>query len=300
MALSEIKQISIRGFLKNMGILPQKDYGYYGMYFCPFREDQNASFKVDYRQNIWYDFGINEGGSIIDFVIKLDNCTFHEAATRLENDIAVTCLSSFSFHRDTFSDKRENSRPGIIIRDIRMIKHPNLLAWANQRKIDLSLINLYCREVHYQAREKVYFSVGFRNDNGGYELSSPPNFKACIPPKAITTINNGHNTCLVFEGFWDFLSYLTLQKIEKTKYDVAILNSVANVQKAMKFLKEHKNIDAYLDNDEAGRKAIQKIKSSCFSVNDRSVRHAEYKDLNDCLCGKKQVQEMKKGRGIKL
>ena len=81
---------------------------------------------------------------------------------------------------------------------------------------------------------------------------------------------------------------------------MAILNSVANVQKAMKFLKEHKNIDAYLDNDEAGRKAIQKIKSSCFSVNDRSVRYAEYKDLNDCLCGKKQVQEMKKGRGIKL
>ena len=49
MALSEIKQISIREFLKNMGIHHQKDYGYYGMYFCPFRKDQNASFKVDYR-----------------------------------------------------------------------------------------------------------------------------------------------------------------------------------------------------------------------------------------------------------
>ena len=79
MALSEIKQISIREYLKNMGILPTKNFGYYGMYLCPFREDHNTSFKVDYRQNIWYDFGTNEGGSIIDLVMKLDDCTFQEA-----------------------------------------------------------------------------------------------------------------------------------------------------------------------------------------------------------------------------
>ncbi len=300
MALSEIKQISIRGFLKDMGILPQKDYGFYGMYFCPFRKDRNASFKVDYRQNIWYDFGINEGGSIIDLVMKLENCGFHEAATRLEKDSTGAGRNSFSFHRDTFSSKKEKSNQGIAIRDIRMIAHPKLLAWVNNRKIDLSPMNLYCREVHYQVRDKMYFSVGFRNDNGGYELSSPPNFKACVPPKAITTIKNGHNTCLVFEGFWDFLSYLTLQKIEKPIYDVATLNSVANVQKSLVFLKEHKNINGYLDNDESGRKAFQMIKSSCSATEDMSVKYDGYKDLNDFLCGKKQVQEMKKGRGKRL
>ena len=300
MALSEIKQISIREYLKNMSILPKKDFGYYGMYFCPFREDRNTSFKVDYRQNIWYDFGTNEGGSIIDLVMKLDNCTFYEAATRLENDIAGTCLSSFSFHRDTFLDKRENNEPAIAIRDIREISHLKLIEWVNARKIDLSLANLYCREVHYRVRDRMYFSVGFGNDNDGYELSSPNNFKGCIPPKAITTIKNRHNTCLVFEGFWDFLSYLTLKNIERMKYDVAILNSVANVQKSMAFLKGHKNIYAFLDNDESGWKAFQKIKSSCFSANDMSERYTGYKDLNDYLCGKKQVKEIKKSKGSRL
>ena len=300
MALSEIKQISIREYLKNMSILPKKDFGYYGMYFCPFREDRNTSFKVDYRQNIWYDFGTNEGGSIIDLVMKLDNCTFYEAATRLENDIAGTCLSSFSFHRDTFLDKRENNEPAIAIRDIREISHLKLIEWVNARKIDLSLANLYCREVHYRVRDRMYFSVGFGNDNDGYELSSPNNFKGCIPPKAITTIKNRHNTCLVFEGFWDFLSYLTLKNIERMKYDVAILNSVANVQKILSFLKEHKNIYTFLDNDEAGQKAFQKIKSSCFSADDMSERYTGYKDLNDYLCGKKQVKEIKKSRGSKM
>jgi hypothetical protein len=300
MALSEIKQISIKGFLKDMGILPKKDFGYYGMYLCPFREDQNASFKVDYRQNIWYDFGTNEGGSIIDLVMKLHSCMFHEAATRLEKDTISGGRNSFSFHRDNTLDKREHNEPAIAVLDIRPISHSKLIDWVNTRKIDLSLANLYCREVHYQVRNRTYFSVGFGNDNGGYELSSPPNFKACIPPKTITTINNGHNTCLVFEGFWDFLSYLTLQKIEKTKYDVAILNSVANVQKALEFMKEYKNINAYLDNDEAGRKAFQKIKSSCFSADDMSERYKGYKDLNDYLCGKKQVKEIKKSRDFRL
>ena len=81
---------------------------------------------------------------------------------------------------------------------------------------------------------------------------------------------------------------------------MAILNSVANVQKSLAFLKEHKNINGYLDNDESGRKAFQKIKSSCYSAEDMSKKYTGYKDLNDFLCGKKQVQEMKKGRGTKL
>jgi hypothetical protein len=113
-------------------------------------------------------------------------------------------------------------------------------------------------------------------------------------------MKNGHETCLAFEGFWDFLSYLTIQKTDKTRYDVAILNSVANIKKVLPFLKEHKNIYAFLDNDESGRKAFQKIKSPCLSVDDMSVKYAGYKDLNDYLCGKKQVQEMKKSRGFRL
>ncbi|GHT62331.1 hypothetical protein AGMMS50239_15360 [Bacteroidia bacterium] len=62
---------------------------------------------------------------------------------------------------------------------------------------------------------------------------------------------------MVFEGFWDFLSYLTIQKIEKSKHDIAVLNSVANVEKAMNFLKAHREIYTYLDNDDAGRKATK-------------------------------------------
>jgi hypothetical protein len=163
------------------------------------------------------------------------------------------------------------------------------------------LVNLYCREVHYRNGDKDYFSIGFGNDKGGYELSSPPNFKGCFPPKEITTLRNGKESSLVFEGFWDFLSYLTLQKVEKTKHDVAILNSVAIVQKAMDFLKSHKTLYTYLDNDEAGRKVTELIKLVCQSVNDRSEKYAGFKDVNDFLCQKPMAKpEVKKKKmGLK-
>jgi len=185
---------------------------------------------------------------------------------KLEMEYAIN-PDLFSFQRNTTSNKTPNHL--ITIQNIVPITHPKLIAWVQERKIDLDLANRHCREVHYQNKEKDYFSIGFRNDKGGYELSSPSNFKGCIAPKDITTIQNNRDACLVFEGFWDFLSYLTIQKIEKSKHDIAVLYSVANIQKAMAFLKLHREIYTYLDNDDAELKATELIKSNCVSVNNR-------------------------------
>jgi DNA primase len=298
--MNKLNKISIKQYLAKVNIYPIKDYGHYGMYFCPFREDHNASFKVDYNKNVWYDFGTNEGGTMIDLVMKLENCSFHEAATKLEKEYVIN-PDSFSFQGNTvFNEKKDENLT--TIQNIIPITHPKLIAWVQERKIDLDLANRYCREVHYRNRDKDYFSIGFRNDNGGYELSSPPNFKGCISPKDITAIYSNSDTCLVFEGFWDYLSYLTIQKVEKSKHDIAVLNSVANIPKAMDFLKTHREIYTYLDNDDAGRKATELIKSNCVSVNNRSERYAGFKDLNDYLSQKPTVKpEVKKKKsGLKL
>jgi DNA primase len=317
MTLSEIKQISIRKYLHDSGIYPVKDYRYYGMYHCPYRSDRNTSLKVDYNKNVWHDFGTNDGGSIIDLVMKIENCTFKEAVNRLESkgtykqstgqptkqpNIASYEHSNvaISQHSNDHSLSFQDSPP-ITIQNILPITHSKLTAYINERMINVDLANRYCREVRYRNRDNVYFAVGFRNDKGGYELNSPPDFKGCIPPKEITTFRNEKESCLVFEGFWDFLSYLTIQKIEKTKHDVAVLNSTANVQKAMNFLKSHQEIYTYLDNDEGGQKATELIKSFCQNINNRSERYAGFKDLNDFLRNKpiQKPEVQKKNRGIR-
>jgi hypothetical protein len=290
-----INQFPIRNYLADLGIYPAKDNGYYGMYHSPFREDRSASLKVDFNRNLWHDFGTSEGGTLIDLVMRMENCSFLEAVTRLEKQ-----SNSFSFHGNVIPDEKENDTPTLVIRNIVPITHPKLIEWVRQRGVDLPIAQIYCREVHYQNQAGNFFAIGFGNDKGGYELSSPPNFKSCISPKEITTIRNNQNICLVFEGFGDFLSYLTIQKIEKSKHNIAVLNSVANVQKAMDFLKSHTEIYTYLDNDEAGKKATELIKSSGISVHNRSTKFAEYKDLNDYLCGKKMTQVQKKTKGRKM
>ena len=106
MTLHKIKQISIREYLNDMGIRPVKDYEYYGMYYCPYREDRNASFKVDYNKNVWCDFGTNEGGSIIDLLMKINNCSLQETITNVNQYVntIIRQMNNFSFHQ-AFDDE---------------------------------------------------------------------------------------------------------------------------------------------------------------------------------------------------
>ena len=57
----------------------------YGLYLSPLREEHMPSFKVDYERNLWYDFGLGEGGSIIDLVMRLKRCDFAHAVRLLRN-----------------------------------------------------------------------------------------------------------------------------------------------------------------------------------------------------------------------
>jgi DNA primase len=128
--MNKLNEISIKQYLAKINIHPVKNYGHYGMYHCPFRSDNNASFKVDYNKNVWYDFGTNEGGTMIDLVMKMENCSFHEAANRLERKYADVQISnyadnSFSFHGINSSTTIQNIIP---------ITHPQLISWVQEGK----------------------------------------------------------------------------------------------------------------------------------------------------------------------
>jgi DNA primase len=293
MNTAQAKQIRITDYLNDAGFRPARIQGDDFWYCSPFRRETMPSFKVNDRANVWYDHGLGQGGNIIDLVLAMYRLeTVSQALAKLSDKTQFPPAASFSFQQQKVSS-------GIEVVKITPLSNSALTEHIKSRHIDIEIAKRYCKDVYYTVNGKNYFSVGFRNDCGGYELSNPY-FKGSVSPKNITTFRNNSDTCLVFEGFWDFLSYLTFQKIEKTRHDAIVLNSVANVQKAMDFLKSHREVFACLDNDEAGRKATEQIKSVCVSVNDLSGRYAGYKDLNDYLCGKKQVQEKKKTRGFKL
>ena len=304
--------ISIRQYLENKGINPAKDRGYYGMYSSPFRKDTNPSFKVDYGKDLWHDFGTGEGGSIIDLVMKLENCSLAEAFQKLDDN-------SFSFHRDNIITPTilTVQEPAIKIQQIAPLTHIALFSYLKERSIDINIAKRYCSEVHYFVAEKTYFAVGFQNDAGGYELRNKY-FKGSITPKNISTINNSSDSVMVFEGFMDFLSYLSMKQNPSPTIDTVILNSTANLSKAIPFIQSHRTVHTFLDNDEAGRKSLANLHNILTSseVVDHSASYKNYKDLNEywqanhnlknkvaetkaTLSIKQQIPMKKKGRSMR-
>ena len=146
---------------------------------------------------------------------------------------------------------------GITLINVKPLEHPNLLAFLDSRKVNLSIAKSYCKEVHYQIRGRNYYAVGFVNDKDGYALRNPY-FKNCVAPNHITTFDREADTVDLFEGFIDYLSLLTMQP-EKEKNSAVVLNSVNNLEKSLQFLSKHKQINAFLDNDNAGKRVVEKL-----------------------------------------
>lgn len=91
-------RISIRDFLARRGIQPKYERNGYGMYLSPLRDEHTPSFKVDYVQNLWYDFGLGEGGTLLTLVMRLERCDSREAVRRLQNGEKGTPVPLL-FHR---------------------------------------------------------------------------------------------------------------------------------------------------------------------------------------------------------
>jgi len=274
-----INKFPIRDYLAGMGIYPAKDRGYYGMYHSMLREDRNPSIKIDYEKNLWFDFGANEGGTIIDLVMRLERCDTGQAMRILEQKI--TGVPSLSFHGHISTPP--SREPVITIARVQPIETLALLAYLKERSVNIDITKEHCLEVHYSVVGKPYFAIGFANDAGGYELRNKY-YKGCTPPKAITIINKGADTCVVFEGFMDYLSYLTLKNQPHPQTDMVVLNSVILLDRAMDFLKRHSTIHACLDNDKTGKQTLATIQNVCGNVTDLSEHYKNHKDLNSFLC----------------
>ena len=181
---------------------------------------------------------------------------------------------------------------------MRPLENPALLDYLMERGIDLDTARMHCSEVHYRVADKSYFAVGFRNDAGGWELRNRY-FKGCTS-KAPTTRRGDYPTCLVFEGFMDYLSYLTLKRNPNPPHNIVVLNSVTNLAKALPFIASHERVYTYLDNDEAGQKVTAELKAACRNLSDQSVHYRPHNDLNDYLRSRRSVKEHKRSRVRKL
>ena len=293
MDIQTAKQISIAEYLHSLGYSPVRRQGGNLWYKSPLREETEASFKVNTERNLWYDFATGKGGNIIALAAELyasDHVSYLlEMIARQAPHVRPV---SFSFGGQTLS------QPSFRQLEVMPLSSPALFSYLRERGINTELAKRECREVHYLTDGKPYFAVGFPNRSGGYEIRNKF-FKGCIAPKDITHIRQSESkeACYIFEGFMDYLSFLTLRlercpdRPELDGQDYIVLNSTSNLSKAIHPLGDYERIHCFLDNDKAGMEAVQELREEYgMRIRDASHIYGGYNDLNDFLCSKRSGQ----------
>ena len=293
MEIQEVKKISIYVFLKSLGINPVRVHGTgsYAMYKSPFRLDTNASFKVDFSRNIWCDYGqsrngkVCDGGTIIDLVMRMYNVnTITQVMNILnKNSNRAKCI---------INPELNKTQQGLKINTITEIKHPALINYHISRAISPKTANSYLKEVHYRIYDKNYFALGFKNDQGGWELRNKY-FKGASSPKFHTYIIKTRTRSLdLFEGYFDFLSFIELNNITELRNSVLVLNSCSFVNACIPILASYDQINCYMDNDTYSKKGAEVTKlitTKHPNVVDHSRSiYPDVKDLNEYLCKKQK------------
>jgi len=269
------RKIPIEKALEFLGHYPTRNTEKEAWFLSPLRSETQASFKVSTKLNCWYDHGLGKGGNCIDLVCALSKVSVREA---------LAILAQVKTGNDNLPIQQETNfkESGIEIKDIKRIQHPALLQYLKKRKISLIAAKGVCKEFHYTIKDRYGFSIGLKNNSGGWELRNKY-FKSSSSPKDLTWIKNKSQNLMVLEGMFDLLSLITIYPNLKREADFLILNSIAFADKALPYFDHYKAIELYLDRDEAGRNTTAFFLNSTSTCIDKSEFYRAEKDLNAWL-----------------
>jgi hypothetical protein len=301
----EVKRIDLVDYLGTLGIQPQRIRNNDYWYLSPFRQEKTPSFKVNRNQNVWFDHGSGEGGTIIDFGARLYQCTYHEFIEKLtKGNFPDLPKAAPKLDRPT-TNKLE------IIR-VYELSNPELVRYLKERAINPELARRYCHEVEFRIGNRNYMAIGFANRSGGYELRNSW-FKGSSSPKDISILSTGKDKVSVLEGFIDFLSALqienrTIRQLTDNS-DFLVLNSLRMVNRALPMIHPYARVNLFLDNDAAANQVKDILKANGILYRDASPYYDDSKDLNEYLVRTKKsghteeeqqtLKPLRKSRGMR-
>jgi hypothetical protein len=141
------------------------------------------------------------------------------------------------------------------------------------------------KEIYYYIEDEAkkrnkFFAAGWQNEKGAWEIRNL-NFKGCLGHKAVSFIPNSEKKLVVFEGFFNYLSWLTENPFAPDS--VLVLNSLSLLQAGILKAQDFRDIALYLDNDTSGRQATLDFTSALPWAKDRAGIYTGYNDYNDLI-----------------
>ena len=295
MDIEAMKHYPLEDFLARLGHHPVQRRVNAIWYRSPYREERTPSFKVNPEKNLWFDFGEGKGGNI--FALAGEFIKSGDFLTQARYVAEVAGMPAQDYEPRNVVDTHRSD--GHSFEDVEVLPLQNraLLHYLQERGIPSAVAIANCKEIHYTTHGKRYFAVAFGNEGGGYEIRNPF-FKGCVPPKDVTLLSVGSASCNVYEGFMDYLSARALGI--GGREDHFVLNSVSNVARAYRYLDGYGQIKCCLDNDEAGRRTLETLRTRYGEkVSDCSGIYNGCKDLNEYLQSRLKQNE-KNNRNIRL
>jgi len=300
MRADQAKTIPIDRYLESQGFNPVKTRqgGRELWYQSPIRDgDSTPSFKVDTVLNAWYDHGIGKGGNTLDLAIELHRSTVKEALahldrTRLYAPYGNTSPSSTikvvapTVANPKSAGEKEKGNPPLELLDQKPLTHPALLQYLEKRRINPEVAKKYLSQIdfkHPQSGSR-YFALGYPAGDGCEARNAL--FKGFVGSKKNITLHSKADSplLLVFEGFIDFLTYLTIKGVMEAEGSVLVLNSGNLKARALPHIQDYRysEIRLFLDNDDMGEETVWYFleNSDPDRLKDMREHYAPYSDLN--------------------
>ena len=327
MNITQAKQIPLRLVVEHLGGRFSR-HGRAGelWYYSPFRpNERTASFLVNEKKNQWHDFArtekVDAHGDVLDLWTdyhhqpRRNGAAIKDALRALERfSRSPAPLRNYTPFSRTTSPSRTTASPRY-----QLVKSPGRI-WRMFLKQELTRrgVELYDvqspssvaaqknvlnrfpgRGLLKQAQildtktNNIFNGFAFQNDKGGYDISIPnvitgKSFKSTIGSKWITTVPGSGRAVHVYEGFWDFYTWISMNDT-RTDHTFIILNSASNIRMAADYIIANKRIIrsvvTFLDNDTAGENATsrlaQMLEPEGMTVRTMNHVYKGYKDLND-------------------
>jgi len=287
LSATEIKeQVSLVDLLARLGYQPLRTAGKELLYLSMIRDsDTSPSFAVNDGLGVWYDHGIGKGGNIIDFGLAYWKIPFQQVIEKIMqvtgNSIPANLQAMESRHR-----KRSPVKiPHYKIQEVKELgNNPAITEYLQSRKV-WEAAQGRLKEVYYYVEDqkkmrKYFFAAGWQNELGSWEVRNLY-FKGCLGHKAISIIPGDPNKLAVFEGYINYLSWLT--ENPQATDSVLILNSITLLQGAIRKARDYKKVSLYLDRDLSGIGATQEFKKAIPQTSDCSGHYWNYNDYNEKL-----------------
>lgn len=273
------QQIKLVDYLAALGYHPIQVRGKDFWYLSPLHEEKTASFKVNNEINAWKDWGTGDKGTLIDFGVKYHQCSVADFLQKLSGFNFIPIDNPMA--ERTPSARQEEEKKIEIVR-VHELSSFALLHYLEGRKIPDVVATQFCKEVSYKMNGKNYYAIGFKNDEGGYELRNRY-IKGASSPKAPTFIDNNAQELITFEGFFNFLSYQSIHHPTKcAQSNYLILNSTSFFQQQLPRMQSHQKVLLYLDNDNTGDKCTRlALNMDANKFSDQRHLYKGFNDLND-------------------